>query len=142
MCKWAGPIIDLLLEHVGHVQLCSKLTELLDSREEWLAVKRKSCEYQTKSYHLLISSYISSCKHVSVILFLFHFLTCAYNTYVFFKYASDSALYLSFLYTVSPRPLLHLCRLRIRIQMGRHRLKSLTCLPLPDRVIQYLSLAD
>ncbi|XP_039992594.1 ankyrin repeat and SOCS box protein 2-like isoform X2 [Xiphias gladius] len=85
MCKWAGPIIDLLLEHVGHVQLCSKLTELLDSREEWLAVKRKS---------------------------------------------------------LSPRPLLHLCRLRIRIQMGRHRLKSLTCLPLPDRVIQYLSLAD
>uniref|UniRef100_A0A8D2ZM74 Ankyrin repeat and SOCS box containing 2b n=1 Tax=Scophthalmus maximus TaxID=52904 RepID=A0A8D2ZM74_SCOMX len=53
MCKWAGPIIDLLLEHVGHIQLCSKLTELLDSREEWLPVKRKSCEHQTKSYHLL-----------------------------------------------------------------------------------------
>lgn len=85
MCKWAGPIIDLLLEHVGHVQLCSKLTEQLDSREEWLAVKRKS---------------------------------------------------------LSPRPLLHLCRLRIRTQMGRHRLKSLTSLPLPDRLIRYLSLAD
>ncbi|KAM6916868.1 ankyrin repeat and SOCS box protein 2-like [Lycodopsis pacificus] len=85
MCKWAGPIIDLLLEHVGHVQLCSKLTEQLDSREEWLAVKRKSS---------------------------------------------------------SPRPLLHLCRFRIRTQMGRHRLKSLTSLPLPDRLIRYLSLAD
>ncbi|XP_051238043.1 ankyrin repeat and SOCS box protein 2-like isoform X2 [Dicentrarchus labrax] len=85
MCKWAGPVIDLLMEHVGHVQLCSKLTELLDSREEWLAVKRKS---------------------------------------------------------LSPRPLLHLCRLRIRTQMGRHRLKSLTSLPLPDRLIRYLSLAD
>ncbi|XP_076605557.1 ankyrin repeat and SOCS box protein 2b isoform X1 [Chaetodon auriga] len=85
MSKWAGPIIDLLLEHVGHVQLCSKLTELLDSREEWLAVKRKS---------------------------------------------------------LSPRPLLHLCRLRIRTQMGRHRLKSLISLPLPDRLIRYLSLAD
>uniref|UniRef100_A0A8C2ZCK5 Ankyrin repeat and SOCS box containing 2b n=1 Tax=Cyclopterus lumpus TaxID=8103 RepID=A0A8C2ZCK5_CYCLU len=85
MCKWAGPIIDLLLEHVGHVQLCSKLTELLDSREEWLAVKRKSS---------------------------------------------------------SPRPLLHLCRFRIRTQIGRHRLKSLTSLPLPDRLIRYLSLAD
>ncbi|KAK9533652.1 hypothetical protein VZT92_008757 [Zoarces viviparus] len=84
MCKWAGPIIDLLLEHVGHVQLCSKLTEQLDSREEWLAVKRKSS---------------------------------------------------------SPRPLLHLCRFRIRTQMGRHRLKSLTSLPLPDRLIRYLSLA-
>ncbi|XP_068582467.1 ankyrin repeat and SOCS box protein 2-like isoform X2 [Cebidichthys violaceus] len=85
MCKWAGPIVDLLLEHVGHVQLCSKLTEQLDSREEWLSVKRKSS---------------------------------------------------------SPRPLLHLCRFRIRTQMGRHRLKSLTSLPLPDRLIRYLSLAD
>ncbi|XP_032356403.1 ankyrin repeat and SOCS box protein 2 isoform X1 [Etheostoma spectabile] len=85
VCKWAGPIIDLLLEHVGHVQLCSKLTELLDSREEWLAVKRKSS---------------------------------------------------------SPRPLLHLCRFRIRTQMGRHRLNSLPSLPLPDRLIRYLSLAD
>lgn len=85
MYKWAGPIIDLLLEHVGHVQLCSKLNELLDSREEWLTVKRKS---------------------------------------------------------LSPRPLLHLCRLQIRTQMGRHRLKSLTSLPLPDRLIRYLSLAD
>lgn len=85
MCEWAGPIIDLLLEHVGHVQLCSKLTEMLDSREEWLAVKKKS---------------------------------------------------------LSPRPLLHLSRLRIRSQMGRHRLKSLSSLPLPDRLITYLSLAD
>ncbi|KAM8917551.1 LOW QUALITY PROTEIN: ankyrin repeat and SOCS box protein 2-like [Spinachia spinachia] len=83
--KRAGPIIDLLLEHVGHVQLCSRLTELLDSREEWLAVKRK---------------------------------------------------------TLSPRPLLHLCRFRIRIQIGRRRLKSLPTLPLPDRLIRYLSLAD
>lgn len=47
--KWAGPIIDLLLEHVGHAQLCSRLTELLDSREEWLAVKRKSCKRLPKS---------------------------------------------------------------------------------------------
>lgn len=51
MCEWAGPIIDLLLEHVGHVQLCRKLTELLDSREEWLAVKRKSCKRLIKSYY-------------------------------------------------------------------------------------------
>ncbi|KAM6968554.1 ankyrin repeat and SOCS box protein 2-like isoform 1-T1 [Tautogolabrus adspersus] len=85
MCKSAGPIIDLLFEHVAHVQLCSKLNELLDSRKEWLAVKRKS---------------------------------------------------------LSPRPLLHLCRFSIRSQMGRHRLKSLTSLPLPDRLIRYLSHAD
>ncbi|XP_074548181.1 ankyrin repeat and SOCS box protein 2-like [Halichoeres trimaculatus] len=85
MCKSAGLIIDLLLEHVAHVQLCSKLTELLDSQEEWLAVKRK---------------------------------------------------------LMSPRPLLHLCRIRIRSQMGRHRLKSLSSLPLPDRLIRYLSHID
>ncbi|KAJ3613798.1 hypothetical protein NHX12_020044, partial [Muraenolepis orangiensis] len=42
-CEWlsasggrdrAGPIIDLLLEYVGSVQLCARLTELLDSRED------------------------------------------------------------------------------------------------------------
>ncbi|CAJ1073678.1 ankyrin repeat and SOCS box protein 2-like isoform X1 [Xyrichtys novacula] len=85
MCTSAGLIIDRLLEHVAHVQLCSKLNELLDSREEWLAVKRKSS---------------------------------------------------------SARPLLHLCRLRIRSQIGRHRLKSLRSLPLPDRLIRYLSHTD
>lgn len=71
MCKWAGPIIDLLLEHVGHVQLCSKLTELLDSREEWLAVKRKSCKRQAKSYHSL---------HANTSTSLFHFLTHTCDT--------------------------------------------------------------
>uniref|UniRef100_A0A3P9M0B0 Ankyrin repeat and SOCS box containing 2b n=1 Tax=Oryzias latipes TaxID=8090 RepID=A0A3P9M0B0_ORYLA len=85
MCEWAGPMIDLLLEHVGQVQLCNKLTELLDSREEWHDVKRK---------------------------------------------------------LLSPRPLLHLCRIKIRRQMGRNRLRSITSLPLPDRLIRYLSLND
>ncbi|XP_029982153.1 ankyrin repeat and SOCS box protein 2-like isoform X2 [Sphaeramia orbicularis] len=85
MCSWAGPIIDLLLEHVGQVQMCSKLNELLDSREEWRAIKRKS---------------------------------------------------------LSPRPLLHLCRVKIRTQMGRQRLRSVPSLPLPDRMIRYLSLTD
>ncbi|XP_076014634.1 ankyrin repeat and SOCS box protein 2-like isoform X2 [Genypterus blacodes] len=85
VCKWAGPIIDLMLDYVGNVQLCSRLTELLESQEEWLDVKRK---------------------------------------------------------TSSPRPLLHLCRLSIRTQMGRHRLRSLTSLPLPDRLIRYLSLTS
>ncbi|CAL8272787.1 unnamed protein product [Merluccius merluccius] len=89
-CEWlstsagrdgAGPIIDLLLEYVGSVQLCARLTELLDSREEWKPVKQK---------------------------------------------------------TLSPRPLLHLCRVRIWEQMGTHRLRSLQSLPLPDRLIHYL----
>lgn len=50
MCKWAGPVVNLLLEHVGHVQLCSRLTELLDSREEWHLIKRKSCKCQIKTF--------------------------------------------------------------------------------------------
>ncbi|XP_015252576.1 PREDICTED: ankyrin repeat and SOCS box protein 2-like isoform X2 [Cyprinodon variegatus] len=83
--KWAGPIIDMLLDHVGHVQLCSRLTELLDSREEWHAIKRKS---------------------------------------------------------LSPRPLQHLCRLRIWTQIGRDRRRSITSLHLPSRLKTYLSHDD
>lgn len=85
MYKCAGPIVDLLLEHVGQVQLCSKLTELLDSTEEWRAVRRKS---------------------------------------------------------MSPRSLLHLCRVKIRSQIGGQTIQSLTCLPLPDRMLSYLRMTD
>ncbi|KAM6912473.1 ankyrin repeat and SOCS box protein 2-like isoform 1-T1 [Xenentodon cancila] len=85
MCEWAGPIIDLLLEHVGNVQMCNKLSELLNIREEWHSVKTKS---------------------------------------------------------LSPRPLLHLCRLNIRTQMGRDRLRSVKSLPLPNRLIRYLNLDE
>lgn len=85
MCKWAGPMVELLLEHVGQVQLCSKLIELLDSAEEWRGIKRKS---------------------------------------------------------ISPRPLLHLCRVKIRSQIGGRTLRSLTSLPLPDRMLSYLSMTD
>lgn len=115
MCQWAGPVLDLLLEYTAHVQPCSKLSELLDSREEWLAVKRKSRKHQLKPS---IALWLSA-------------------TLIFHGYQSDNPL--SFSPTVSPRPLLHLCRLKIRTQMGRHRLKSLTSLPLPDRLITYLS---
>ncbi|XP_054653718.1 ankyrin repeat and SOCS box protein 2-like isoform X2 [Dunckerocampus dactyliophorus] len=85
MSKCAGPIIDLLLEHVAHVQLCSKLTQLLESHHEWRAVKRKS---------------------------------------------------------MSPRSLRHLCRLSVRSQVGPRRLRSLTSLPLPGRLIRYLTVTD
>ncbi|XP_066533673.1 ankyrin repeat and SOCS box protein 2-like [Hoplias malabaricus] len=39
---WAGPIIDVLLDYVGHVKLCSRLTEHLDSYSEWAHIKEKS----------------------------------------------------------------------------------------------------
>ncbi|XP_028293638.1 ankyrin repeat and SOCS box protein 2-like isoform X2 [Gouania willdenowi] len=93
-CEWistpamnlsVGPIVDLLLEHVGQVQLCHKLIEQLDRQEEWHYVKKKS---------------------------------------------------------MSPRPLLHLCRLRIRVQMGRDRLRFIAGLDLPKRLIKYLSVEE
>ncbi|KAL7871640.1 hypothetical protein SRHO_G00066230 [Serrasalmus rhombeus] len=39
---WAGPIIDLLLNYVGHVKLCSRLTEQLDSNKEWAYIKDRT----------------------------------------------------------------------------------------------------
>ncbi|KAJ8349089.1 hypothetical protein SKAU_G00276780 [Synaphobranchus kaupii] len=40
--RWAGPIVDVLLDYVGNVQLCAKLIEHLDSYEDWAAIKEKS----------------------------------------------------------------------------------------------------
>uniref|UniRef100_A0A8C7IDW1 Ankyrin repeat and SOCS box containing 2 n=1 Tax=Oncorhynchus kisutch TaxID=8019 RepID=A0A8C7IDW1_ONCKI len=64
--RWAGPIINVLLNYVGHVKLCSRLTEHLDSLEDWEVIKEKA-------------------RH--------------------------------------SRPLMQLCRLKIRQQVGIHRLR-------------------
>ncbi|XP_067097883.1 LOW QUALITY PROTEIN: ankyrin repeat and SOCS box protein 2-like, partial [Osmerus mordax] len=42
VCRWAGPIIDVLLDYVGNVQLCSRLTEHLDGYEHWVHIKDKA----------------------------------------------------------------------------------------------------
>ncbi|XP_061099638.1 ankyrin repeat and SOCS box protein 2-like [Conger conger] len=42
MSRWAGPIIDVLLDYVGNVQLCARLVEHLDSYEDWAGIKEKS----------------------------------------------------------------------------------------------------
>ncbi|XP_034436520.1 ankyrin repeat and SOCS box protein 2-like isoform X1 [Hippoglossus hippoglossus] len=42
ICRWAGPIIDILLDYVGHVTLCSRLMEHLDSYSEWSIIKEKA----------------------------------------------------------------------------------------------------
>ncbi|KAL0967559.1 hypothetical protein UPYG_G00253780 [Umbra pygmaea] len=39
---WAGPIIDILLDYVGHVKLCSRLTEHLNSSDDWEVIKQKA----------------------------------------------------------------------------------------------------
>ncbi|XP_053345159.1 ankyrin repeat and SOCS box protein 2-like isoform X2 [Clarias gariepinus] len=79
---WAGPIIDVLLDYVGHVMLCSRLIEHLDSYSEWAGIKEKS---------------------------------------------------------TPPRPLLQLCRLKIRQLIGIHRLRKIKKLPLPGRLIKFLN---
>ncbi|XP_010880749.2 ankyrin repeat and SOCS box protein 2 [Esox lucius] len=40
--RWAGPIIDVLLDYVGHVKLCSRLIEHLDSYPDWAGIKLKA----------------------------------------------------------------------------------------------------
>ncbi|XP_040920180.1 ankyrin repeat and SOCS box protein 2-like [Toxotes jaculatrix] len=40
--RWAGPIIDVLLDYVGHVTLCSRLMEHLDSYADWSIIKEKA----------------------------------------------------------------------------------------------------
>uniref|UniRef100_A0A8C2PLD3 SOCS box domain-containing protein n=1 Tax=Capra hircus TaxID=9925 RepID=A0A8C2PLD3_CAPHI len=79
--RWAGPIIDVLLDYVGNVQLCSRLKEHIDSFEDWAVIKEKA---------------------------------------------------------EPPRPLAHLCRLRVRKAIGKYRIKLLDTLPLPARLIRYL----
>ncbi|RXN22846.1 ankyrin repeat and SOCS box 2-like protein [Labeo rohita] len=78
----AGQFIDLLLDYVGNVQLCSRIRDLLLDKQEWTSIKEK---------------------------------------------------------TSSPRALMHLCRLKIREQLGTQRLRSVHSLPLPDRMLRYLS---
>ncbi|XP_062858426.1 ankyrin repeat and SOCS box protein 2 isoform X2 [Trichomycterus rosablanca] len=79
---WAGPIIDVLLDYVGDVKLCARLTEHLDSYPDWAGIKEKA---------------------------------------------------------MPPRPLMQLCRLKIRKLVGVHRLRKLKKLPIPGRLIKFLN---
>ncbi|XDV42193.1 hypothetical protein PO909_010902 [Leuciscus waleckii] len=80
--RWAGPIIDVLLDYVGHVKLCARLVEHLDSYHEWQGIKEKS---------------------------------------------------------MPPRPLMQLCRLKIRKLLGINRLKKICKLPVPPRLIKFIN---
>ncbi|XP_076873724.1 ankyrin repeat and SOCS box protein 2-like isoform X2 [Brachyhypopomus gauderio] len=80
--RWAGHTIDLLLDYVGQVTLCSRLSEYLESYEEWAYIREKS---------------------------------------------------------MLPQSLMQLCRVKIRQLLGRDRLKSVSTLDLPGRLIKYLN---
>lgn len=50
ICRWAGPIIDILLDYVGHVTLCSRLMEHLNSYSDWSVIKDKAGESITDDW--------------------------------------------------------------------------------------------
>lgn len=104
ICRWAGPIIDLLLDYVGHVTLCSRLMEHLNSYSEWSVIKDKAGEPITSN-----QSAAPPVDH-------------------WFDWFARFA-------TAPPRPLLHLCRLRIQKLVGCKHLKKL---PLPGALIRFL----
>ncbi|XP_060036944.1 ankyrin repeat and SOCS box protein 2 isoform X1 [Erinaceus europaeus] len=81
LSRGAGPIIAVLLDYVGNVQLCSRLKEHIGSFEDWAVIKEKA---------------------------------------------------------EPPRPLAHLCRLRVRKAVGKSRIELLDSLPLPGRLLRYL----
>ncbi|XP_063079601.1 ankyrin repeat and SOCS box protein 2-like [Engraulis encrasicolus] len=78
---WVGMILDRLLDYTGHVKLCSRLKNLLDSVSNGRDIKDKA---------------------------------------------------------KPPFSLLHLCRIHIRKQVGHQRMRQMTSLPLPKRLIRLL----
>ncbi|KAK1793261.1 hypothetical protein P4O66_011648, partial [Electrophorus voltai] len=42
VCHMAAPLISLLLEYTGNVRLCSRVTECLNGKQEWVAIKGKA----------------------------------------------------------------------------------------------------
>lgn len=51
---WAGPIIDVLLDYVGDVKLCSRLVEHLDSYSDWAGIKEKASTAQPSDIYGLL----------------------------------------------------------------------------------------
>lgn len=105
ICRWAGPIIDLLLDYVGHVTLCSRLMEHLNSYSEWSAIKDKAGEPMTSN-----ESAAAPVEH--------------WPDWFYWLFAA-----------APPRPLLHLCRLRIQQLVGPEGLNKLL---LPGALIRFL----
>lgn len=45
VCHCTGPVVNLLLDYVVHVKLCSRLKKLLESDDSWMHVKDKTSAY-------------------------------------------------------------------------------------------------
>lgn len=115
ICRWAGPIIDILLDYVGCVTLCSRLMEHLNSYSEWSVIKDKAGEFITD--YRLTTNQLVTIKHGGVDV------TCLFSSCLVWFPAAP------------PRPLLQLCRLQILQVVGRRHLKKL---PLPGGLIRFL----
>lgn len=62
--RWAGPIIDVLLDYVGNVQLCSRLKEHIDSYEDWAVIKEKAgMVTQKRIWHKHSHCWIQNVSH-------------------------------------------------------------------------------
>lgn len=94
--RWAGPIIDVLLDYVGHVTLCSRLMEHLNSYPDWSVIKEKAGESVTDNEPI-----IDQCGKRAW-------------SYPFAWFPA-----------APPRPLLHLCRIQIVQLAGLRRLDRL-----------------
>lgn len=63
--RWAGPILDVLLDYVGHVTLCSRLMEHLDSYDGWSAIKDKAGEPAKKKDTRPVSTKTETAAHLA-----------------------------------------------------------------------------
>ena len=127
VCQWAGPIIDVLLDYVGHVKLCSRLLEHLDSYPDWQVIKEKAGESLPTDFEQILASCMSSVQ-------------------MYMQLGSDPAVTPASLcdilvvsLPVPPRSLMHLCRVYIRQQLGVNRLRLIHTLPLPGRLVTYMN---
>lgn len=62
----SGLIISMLLDYVGHVHLCSRLTEILESRSDWALIKLKACKEQVFFSYEFVHLSAGSCPRKGV----------------------------------------------------------------------------
>lgn len=56
----SGKVVQILLDYVSHVHLCSHLTQILRKQKEWADIADIICEYS--NFHTVHISYPHSCR--------------------------------------------------------------------------------
>lgn len=136
--RWAGPIIDLLLDYVGHVTLCSRLMEHLNSYPAWSVITDKAGESLRAREGEPVSSVAPVGPGLSRRVGPARVRqtersdgpeTCRPSWF-------QRCYWVVWSLAAPPRPLLQLCRLRILQLVPHRRLKRL---PLPGSLIRFLN---